>query len=186
VTYQNTSYRVFIPNESSPTTLTLRWEPGDAYAPKWVDGKQYIDGDLSAPDRQATLVEDFIAQNDSIGYVNFSTSEPFDYNGNETTFSEVTNASATIQWTGSQDNEESFGQHANFTLNNVNYTAHFPSESGDTVLLARGVEGQKALAEKIHKQHEFHGRINGLWGVVIIAGTAAILLLGLAYLPRKE
>ncbi|WP_439028318.1 hypothetical protein [Haloarchaeobius sp. DT45] len=184
VTYEDTTYRAFIANTSSPTEVTLRWEPGDQYDPQWVDGTMYIDGDLDQPDRQAVTVEEYIANNDSIGTETLDVSgDTFTYKGNE---SSVTRAPETITftWVSPAENEVSFGQNANTTLNGVPYAAHFPDS--ESVQLKRGTDAQKALAADIETEHRFNERINGVWGVVIVGGVGLVLLVAMAFLPRKE
>ncbi|WP_267641739.1 hypothetical protein [Haloarchaeobius amylolyticus] len=184
VTYQNTTYRAFIANTSSPNEVTLRWEPGDQYSPQWVNGTQYIDGDLDQPDRQAVTVEEYIANNDSIGRQTLEiTGDTYNFKGNQSTVTREPET-LTFTWTQPKENEVSFGQNANVTLNGVEYAAHFPD--GESVQLKRGEAAQKELMASLETEDRFHERINGLWGVVLVGGTALVLLVGLAFLPRKE
>ncbi|WP_435362622.1 hypothetical protein [Haloarchaeobius sp. DYHT-AS-18] len=186
VTYEDTTYRAFIENTSSPNEVTLRWEPGDQYSPQWVDGTQYIDGDLDKPDRQAVTVEEFIASSDNSSIQTRTlevSGETMTFKGNEST---VTRAPETITftWTSPTENEVSFGQNANVSLNGVAYAAHFPTD--DSVELKRGESAQQSLAASIETEHRFKERINGVWGVVLVGGTGLILLVAFAFLPRKE
>ncbi|WP_435334658.1 hypothetical protein [Haloarchaeobius sp. TZWWS8] len=185
VTYQNKTYRAFIANTSSPSEVTLRWEPSDAYSPKWVDGKQYIDSEPNTSDRQAVTVEEFVASsnNSSIQTQTLTLSNQMQFKGNQSTVN-ATNESVKFTWTAPKENEVTFGQNANVTLNGVKYAAHFPN--GETVHLAKGEEGQKALHHAVEKEHRFHARENGLWGVIITAGVALTLLVSMAFLPRKS
>ncbi|WP_435349701.1 hypothetical protein [Haloarchaeobius sp. HRN-SO-5] len=186
VTYQNTTYRAFIANTSQPSEITLRWEPGDRFSPQWQGNTQYIDSQPDAPDRQAVTVEEYIAanaNNSSLQPVTIPTNQPLNYNGNQTSIN-ATNEQAVLTWTAPQDNEVTFGQNENVTLNGVEFAAHFPNEN--TVQLGQGTEKQLALQEAIASEERFHERMNGFWGVVILASVGIVLLVTLAYLPRKE
>lgn len=185
VTYQNSTYRAFIADTSEPTEITLRWEPGDRFSPQWVDGVQYIDGQPDQPDRQAVRVDEYIesSNNSSIQPRTVDATTTIDYEGNETTIT-TTNETATLTWTAPRDNEMTVSQYGNATINGVDYAVYF--SNNDTVTLGQGVEAQSALHEQLDEQSRFHGRINGFWGVVIVSGLGLVLLLGLAFLPRKE
>ncbi|MFC4407245.1 hypothetical protein [Haloarchaeobius iranensis] len=185
VTYQGDTYRAFIANTSEPTEIALRWEPSDRFSPQWVDGVQYIDGEPDTLDRQATRVDTYIenSNNSSIQPRTIDTTSSLDYNGNETTITTAPEQ-ATFTWTAPRDNEVTFGQHENVTLNGVDYAVHFTNEN--TVTLQQGQDAQVALYEQLDDKSRFHERINGFWGVVIVASLALVLLVTLAFLPRKE
>ncbi|WP_435361501.1 hypothetical protein [Haloarchaeobius sp. DFWS5] len=185
VTYENTTYRAFIANESSVSEVTLRWEPGDQYSPKWVDGKQYIDADPNASDRQAVAVEEFIASsnNSSIQTRTLSLSDPMQFKGNQSSV-QAGNESVTWTWNAPKDNEVELAQHVNTTLNGQPYAVHFVDDK--TVALAQGESGQQDLHEHIEAENHFNARMNGLWGIIYVSGIALVLLVGMAFLPRKE
>jgi len=185
VTYQGDTYRAYIANTSEPTEITLRWEPTDRFSPEWVDGVQYIDAEPDTPDRQATRVDTYIenSNNSSIQPRTIDATSTLDYNGNETTITTAPEQ-ATFTWTAPRDNEVTFGQHENVTLNGVDYAVHFTNEN--TVTLQQGQDAQVALYDQLHDKSRFNERINGFWGVVIVGSLALVLLVTLAYLPRKE
>jgi hypothetical protein len=185
VTYQGDTYRAFIANTSEPTEITLRWEPSDRFSPQWVDGVQYIDAEPDTPDRQATRVDTYIenSNNSSIQPRTVDATSSLDYNGNETTITTAPEQ-ATLAWTAPRDNEVTFGQHENVTLNGVDYAVHFTNEN--TVTLQQGQDAQTALYGQLDDKSRFNERINGFWGVVIIGSMALVLLVSLAFLPRKE
>ncbi|MFD1644063.1 hypothetical protein [Haloarchaeobius litoreus] len=185
VTYQGDTYRAFIANSSEPTEITLRWEPTDRFSPQWVDGVQYIDAEPDTPDRQAMRVDTYIenSNNSSIQPVTIDATSSLEYNGNETTITTAPQQ-ATFSWTAPRTNEVTFGQHENVTLNGVDYAVHFTNEN--TVTLQQGQDAQAALYAQLDDQSRFHERINGFWGVVIIGSLALVLLVTIAFLPRKE
>ncbi|WP_440992327.1 hypothetical protein [Haloarchaeobius baliensis] len=185
VTYQGDTYRAFIANSSEPTEITLRWEPTDRFSPQWTDGVQYLDAEPDTPDRQAMRVDEYIANsnNTSIQTVTIDTTSSLEFNGNETTITTAPQQ-ATFTWTAPRTNEVTFGQHENVTLNGVSYAVHFTNE--DTVTLQEGEDAQAALYAQLDDKSRFHERINGFWGVVIVASLGLVLLVTLAFLPRKE
>ncbi|WP_256302069.1 hypothetical protein [Haloarchaeobius salinus] len=184
VTYQGDTYRTFIANTSEPTEITLRWEPGDRFSPQWVDGVQYIDAEPDTPDRQAMRVDTYVenSNNSSIQPRTIDATSTLEYRGNETTITTAPEQ-ATFTWTSPRDNEVTVEQW-NVTLNGVDYAVHFPNEN--TVQLQRGADAQVALQEQRNQQSRFNERINGFWGVVIVGSLALVLLVTIAFLPRKE
>ncbi len=58
--------------------------------------------------------------------------------------------------------------------------AHYPDES--TLVLDSDVEAYQQEVAVVDKYQE---RINGLWGVSILSGLSALLLLSLSYLPSR-
>lgn len=111
---------------------------------------------------------------------NVSVGEQFPYQGNLTTVTRVNSSAATLAWQGSVVETQEFEEGQNVTIGKTTYVAHFPSNS--TVILS-----QKFIAYQQEQQDitDFHNRILGLWGIVIISLSAAILIIGLAYLPVR-
>jgi len=185
IDYEGQTRRVLTQNGTDD--VVLRWEPGDEYAPSWVNGTQYVDGHPDQAGRQDVPVTEFIANsnNDSIGYVNLTEGQTLaDYNGNETTVANVSNTSVRLEWTAPRDNTVESTNNQNITLNEQPYVVHF--KNNNTVLLGQGTSAQQQLQDAIETNDRFHDRINGVWGVTIGSGTAALLLIALAFLPRKE
>lgn len=110
----------------------------------------------------------------------FDEGDRVDYQGERTVISQVTNESVTLTWTGSQENTVRV-QHAGVTtLGGQDFIAHI--SDGSTIELSRDIKRYRTQEATLEK---FHERINGLWGVSIISSLAAMLLLGLAYLPSR-
>lgn len=110
----------------------------------------------------------------------FDEGDRVDYQGERTVASSITNESVTLTWTGPQNNTERI-QHGDVTtLGGQDYIAHI--SEGSTLELSRDIDSYQAQVAALAK---FNERINGLWGVSIISGLAAILILGLAYLPSR-
>ncbi|NHN41706.1 hypothetical protein G9C85_08680 [Halorubellus sp. JP-L1] len=184
VEYENQTRRVL--PENGTDRVLLRWEPTEQYRPAWDGGVQYID---SAPDeggRQDVAVTAFVSNssNESIQNVTLRESETIDRSGNQTTVANVSNSSVRLEWIAPTTNEVAAANHQNVSLNGQPYVVHF--EDNDTVRLGQGENQQQALQDTIRKESRFHDRINGVWGITIGSTTTIVLLLGLAFLPRKE
>ena len=102
------------------------------------------------------------------------------YQNNSTTVADVTNQTVTLAWTGSRTNTVSLEEGATTTLGGTEYVAHFPDNS--TLEISNDVE---AYAGEVEAVETYHERINGFWGISIIGGLAAIVLIGAAYLPSR-
>lgn len=172
--------------ENGTDEFDLRWEPTDRFSPSWSDGVQYVDGDLDRAGRQDVTVTSYIenSSNESVQTIEFSEGDSFERSGNETTFANVSNTSVELEWTAPRTNDVSAGNHQNVTLNGDPYVVHF--ENNDTVRLGEGEAAQQQLAEAQRTSDRFQERINGVWGITLGSGTALVLLVALAFLPRKE
>lgn len=93
----------------------------------------------------------------------------------------------TIAWTnGTEQRTVSFGEGDNVTLSGTTYLVHFRGEGDDVrVTLAPAETAYADYQRQLARQDYFHERMNGLWGVVILSVVTAMLLVGLAMLPRK-
>ena len=110
----------------------------------------------------------------------FSNGSTFDYNGNRTTVTAVTNSSVSVQWTAPSTQSVNVGQQANVTLGDQTYFAYF--ESGNSVTLSRNFDQLNQFNQETAQYNDFK---RGLWGVVIVSGVVVILLLGMAFLPSR-
>ncbi len=94
---------------------------------------------------------------------------------------EITAGSVTFEWTGAKEFERSLSEGENVTLADGEvYLVHFPND--EEVTLSQDFRG---YADSQSQIDTFVERRNGLWGVSIISGLAAVLLLGLAYMPVR-
>jgi hypothetical protein len=116
--------------------------------------------------------------------VRFSETDSFERAGNRTTITNVSNTSVVLEWTAPRTNTLSTSNNQNISLNGQPYVVHF--KNNDTVLLGEGQAAREQLRESIRTNDRFHERINGVWGVTIGSGSVLVLLIALAFLPRKE
>lgn len=90
---------------------------------------------------------------------------------------------AVIEWNNeSQEGTQSasVGQHGNVTLSGETFFAHF--ESDEQVVIS----GDFAeLRQYNFDTAQYQTHTNGLWGVSILSGIAALLLIGMAYMPSR-
>jgi len=94
---------------------------------------------------------------------------------------EIASDSVTFEWTGAEEFERGLTEGENVTLaDGQRYVVHFPNN--ETVTLSQDFQG---YADSQSRIDAFVERRNGLWGVTIISGLAAILLIGLAYMPVR-
>lgn len=183
----NDTYVVIIPNVSDPGNATLREAPGDNVTTKDVDGVTYVlddlDGDGKKDPNEALIP---ITEYDGLKRVQVTEGQ-FDYNGNTTTVNVTSNA-VTLSWTAPKTKTTDVSQAANVTLgpegNAKEFFAYFPNN--DTVMLLENPGGYRAYHEDASTIEYFHERQNGLWGITILSLLSAILLGGMAYMPRKD
>lgn len=91
-----------------------------------------------------------------------------------------TNESAQNASNGSAQNTVQLEHRSNVTLQGTTYLAFFPNN--ETVYLTQDFEAYHQETSRIER---FHEHVSGLWGVSILSGIAAALLLGMAYLPSR-
>ena len=95
--------------------------------------------------------------------------------GGETTYEVV------LEWqTESGTQSASLGQHDTVTLSGEEFFAHF--ESGEEVVLSADTH---QLRQYNYDTEQYHTHTNGLWGVTILSGIVAILLIGMGYMPSR-
>ncbi|MFC6836974.1 hypothetical protein [Halomarina ordinaria] len=118
----------------------------------------------------------------------YEAGDSFEYENRTVTVENVTDSSATVTWRADQTVEQPLEEGGNVTLSsngsNETYVVNFPgqSESDQRVVFSSNYD---AYRQEIERQDYFHERINGLWGVLILSGIAAFVLLAMAYMPVR-
>ena len=108
------------------------------------------------------------------------------YQGNETTVASVSASEATLEWTGTKQQSVELTEGANVTLAGTQYFPHFSGENGNVeITIAQSQQAYPTYQDELARQDYFHERVNGLWGVVILAGLAAALIVAMAMMPVK-
>lgn len=100
----------------------------------------------------------------------------------------ASNSSAVLQWTAPREDEASLEEGGNVTLaNGESFIANFITKGhgNDTTVQLQLSQNFEEYQRQQQLVDSFHSRINGLWGVLIISGIAAFLVIVLAYMPVR-
>ena len=183
VAFQGTNYTVNIPDGSDPRIVDLtevRPVPEDVETTE-LNGTEYAVVEGEDGDRELVPLEAYL--NETYGPAEVRSLEQgdsYDYRGNSSTLEAVENGSATLAWTAPGQQSERLSEGDEVELGGTTYVAHYPEPS--TLVLDSDLEAYREEVEVIDTYEE---RINGLWGVSILSGLSAILIIGLSYLPSR-
>jgi len=119
----------------------------------------------------------------------FSEGDSFSYNTAEdgigyddVTVEDVSEDEVVLSWREPVEHEVTAAEGDNVTLgpDRRTFVAHFPDNG--TLQLSSNLG---AYQDELDVQATYTDRVNGLWGVSILSGLAAVFLIGLAYLPSR-
>ncbi len=183
VSFQGTNYTVSIPNASDPLQLTLeevQTLPEDTETTT-VNDTEYVVVERDDGARELVPTGEYLVQTQGEPERReLVEGQAYDYRGNQTTLEAVDNESATLAWTAPRDESMDLAEGDVVELGDREFVASFP-EAG-MLVLDRDVGAYERQQGVIATYHQ---RINGLWGVSILAGLSAVVLLGLSYLPSR-
>jgi hypothetical protein len=177
-------YRVLVENASDPAEFTLLEQ---------INATRLVAQD---PDAETLLTDDdgtrFVRFTDGsterlAEYLHeperrtFAEGGTLTYQGNETTPATVGSEEVVLEWFGTKTNTVRALQGSNVTVGGETYLAHFP-EGASAFMLTQDFQGYEDSQDRIDYYHE---RISGIWAATIISGLAAVLLIGLSYLPSR-
>ncbi|MFB6117424.1 hypothetical protein [Halosegnis sp.] len=115
----------------------------------------------------------------------FEVGDTIEYDGETTTLESVDTSAATLAWTAPEQQSITLEEGANVTLADGNqYYAHFKTHGELRVTIAPTTTYSDYQGD-LARQEYFHERQNGLWGVIILSGIAAFLIISMAYMPVK-
>ncbi|KAB1197799.1 MULTISPECIES: hypothetical protein [Haloferax] len=183
VTLDGTDYRVEIENVSDPSEATLVELRNDSAILQndqnadnetvTRDGEEYVvvDGDT------LVLAEEYFPANETR---TVAEGDSFAYDEQDVTVATVESAGVTLEWFAAEENTIGVDNEANVTVGGQQYLAYFPD--GETLVLTQNYESYDAQVESIEEFHLFE---NGLWGVVIVAFSTIVLLIGMAFMPSR-
>lgn len=187
IEYNDGTYLVTTNSEEGTVVLTEQpdvtaiLEADDTVANSTVEseGQTYVR--VREDDRLVPL-EEYLPEPD---VQQFGTGDEVDYapddQGVPATVENVASGSVSLTWTVDEDREVDLEEGTNVTLADGNvYVVHFQDDS--TVQLSQDHAG---YAESQAMKDAFHERENGLWGVSLLSILAALLILGLAYMPVR-
>jgi len=178
------NYRVLVADESDPTSFRMvqqfnasaRLAADPAVENETItraDGREYV---VFTDNGSTRPLEEYLPDPD-VGQL--EEGDTMTVARNETTVANVTSTGVVVEWTAPRTNAVEIAEGENVTLNGQQFVVHF---EGDSVVLSPQVEQyQRDLA----RQDYFHERQNGLWGVTLLSGIAAVFIVGLAYLPVR-
>ena len=187
-TVDNTTYNVSTDAPSSTMTLTaeqnvtalLRADSSVEDSTVTRDGTRYV---VYSQNDTIRPLSEWLPEPETRTY---TTGDSFVYPGDsgpqQTTISNITNASATVEWIAPRERSVELAEGGNVTLSGQQHFAHFPDQ--DTVILASS-DQYGGYQDTLSGQEYFHERKNGLWGISILSGIAAVLMLGMAYMPNR-
>mgnify|MGYP000580873401 CR=1 FL=1 len=180
-------YLVSVPNVPGPQRVTFRQQfdvsTRLANDPAVYDETVSVDGVESVVRRSndsTVPLETYLPEPDTATFPEGST---LSYEGAQVTIGNITAGTVPLTWTGERTNTITFSEGANVSLNGGSYFAHFP-DSSSVKILPHG-EAYESYQQQLGEIDYYQERMLGLWGVTILSLIAAILLLGLAYLPVK-
>jgi hypothetical protein len=187
-TYQNDTYRVH--TDGNESTVTLEEELNvsallveDSSVQNTLatqNGTEYV---VYRSNNTQVPLSEWLPEPET---VSFTTGDTYphstDSGTQETTISEVTDDGATLEWFAPRENTIELSEGGNVTLNEQQFFTHFPDHS--TVQIV-SIQQYSQYQATLDQQDYFHERKNGIWGVSILSGIAAVLMLGMAYMPVR-
>lgn len=183
VTVGGTESRVITPDTASPDSFYLveYRAVGENTTTTEVDDTTYAvvtDGD----DRSfIELDQYFIDEYGEPTVQEYTVGDSFEYDNQTVTVATVSNNSVTLTWTAPRQNTIAPGDEgANVTIAGRTYVAHFPQPDRLQLSTNHG-----AYQQEVATIDTYNERMNGFWGITIIGGSAAALLIGMAYLPSR-
>ena len=187
-TVDDTTYVVTVDNESSTATLTeeqnvtalLRADPSVENSLATQNGTEYV---VSSEDGTLEPVSEWLPEPETRSY---GVGDSFAYQTGdgtqETTVASVSESGMTVEWFAPEEKTAELTEGGNVTLQGQQYFAHFPDEQSVQLV---STDQYGAYQATLGDQDYFHERTNGLWGISILSGIAATLMLGMAYLPNR-
>lgn len=178
VAYRDGNYTVLIPNESDPGEFELREEQSIDRPTVTQNGTTYVVVEGEGDNRTLVPRSEYLSDPETH---TFAEGDELAYQNNTTTVAAIEQSEVTLEWEGERRNTVNFEEGGNATLgDDRSFVAHFPS-NGTLVLSSN----YRAYSEDTERVAVFHERMTGLWAVVITSALAAVLLVGMAYLPSR-
>lgn len=184
-------YRLSIPAESDPTeaemiqqfnvTRLLLEDPTLANDTSTIEGVEYVTNKTT---NQNQPLSEFLP--DPEVHV-VSEDDTLTYESAEWTVGNITAESVPLSRQVTANNTVSIEDGSTVALgpNDVQYLAHF-QDNTTVQLIQNSTSTWNTYQSELAVIDNYHERINGLWGVVILCFSAALLLGATAYLPVKD
>lgn len=152
-------------------TISEAWAVGENVT---IDNQEYT---VEVTDDEPPAVE-FVRPADTL---RFEQGDTLTYQGNETTVDTITQDEVTVSWTGPVTEEIGMTEGVATELGGVEYVAHFAGDG--TVQLTSDVEAYNSEVDDVTAIEQ---RIDATWVIGILSSLGGLLLLAMAFLPRKE
>jgi hypothetical protein len=186
-TYQGDSYVVDVASAEDPSTFTLREElnvtailQSDPAVENTLATKNDTDQVVYRENNSIEPLESYLPTRET---VSFAEGDAYTLEGNATTVAAVEASGVTLEWVGAKSRTAELEEGANVTMaDGQQYFAHFP---GDKAVQVVSIDQYGDYAETLAAQSYFTERKNGLWGVVILSGFGAFMILAAAYMPTR-
>ena len=185
VTYDGQDWTVTTDNESESYALTevldrtaiLQNDSDVENETTTVGGQEYV---VERDDGNRTLIpaDEYFPEPETREYAVGDELENIE--DNTATVASVSSDAATLEYFAPRTNEISVADEANVTVGSTTYFAYFPDNS--TMLLTQEFDTYEQYQQGTETQTTM---TNGLWGVTILSGLSAFLLLGMAYMPSR-
>ncbi|QSG13231.1 putative membrane protein [Halapricum desulfuricans] len=183
------AYLVSIPNETDPATASLIQQQNVTRLLLTDDAVEDSLG--TAPDGTRYVQYRNGTQQPLAAYLpepetrTLAEGETLTYEGNETTVGNITRSTLPLNRTGPRTIGVGLSAGQSVNLDGQSYFVHIP-DSGTVQLAPNTTETREAYRDSQAQIDVYQERKAGLWGVTILSSFAAVLLLGLAYLPNKD
>jgi len=186
-TYQNDSYLVVIENESDVAEFDLQAQQNvtailqnDSAVENTLATKNGTDYVVYRDNNTLRPLSEYLPEPETL---TFAEGETFPYEGNDATIANVTTSAVQLEWTAPKENSVELKEGQNVTLaDGQRYFAHFHHHESVDVVSA---DQYSSFVQTNNERDAFQVRINGLWGISIISGVAAVIMLSSAYLPVR-
>lgn len=186
VEFDGQTWRVLTAEGDNPETFTLRQQldeqailaedPDASNETVMHEGEEHVVVTENGSERLVPA-DEYFPEPETREY---SEGDTFEYQGNETTVDGVSTSAVELHWTAPETYSATAGQFSNVTLSNQTFFVYFQSDS--TILLSSDFQALNAYNQATQT---YHHHTNGLWGVTILSGITAVLLVGMAYMPSR-
>lgn len=178
VEYDDGEYEVIVENASNVSEFTLREVPGDDVTVYTNDDDERVVEVEQDGETRIIPIDEY----EALERINFSEGDTLQYDGQNATVDTVSNGSVQLTWTENATDDTSLAEgETTEQFGDQTFVAHFPTDS--SVMLSTNVD---AYNEQADQQTFFAERTDGLLMVSFLSGATGFVLLGMAYLPRRE
>ncbi|WP_256391908.1 hypothetical protein [Natronoarchaeum rubrum] len=178
VEYSGSEYEVVIENATNVSEFTLRETPSDnvtVYTD--ADGNRVVEVEQGG-DTRIVPIDEY----EGLERIEFAEGDSLQYNDQNATVGNVSNGTVQVSWTEQVTQDVALAEgDTTDQIADQTFVAHFTSDSA--MVLSTNLD---AYSEQADQQSFFHDRTDGLLMISFLSGATGFILLGMAYLPRRE